>query len=377
MNIETTPTQLQVRPDALLIQWAGGATSEYPSLWLRDNCPGDRDPANGQRLVDVADLPARPRIRTASLSGKLVEVRFEDLESPACFEVEWLARHAPGQPDAEHRFPPRTWLHGAEMDAKSEFAWIAFEAARRDPARRLDWTVGLLRDGIAFMEGVPCRKGAILDVGALIGRVLETNYGTTFDVRSVAQPENLAYSDLGLGLHTDNPYREPVPGFQALHVIQAAPDGGVSLFGDGFALAQQLREENPQAFEILTRTPVPFLYRSRDAELYAERPLIQLAADGSLRAVHYNNRSIAPLPLPPAQLAAFYDAYRAFALLLRESRYQLRLLLGDGQLVIFDNQRTLHGRTAFASARHPRHLEGCYLSRDSVYSGAGLLRRQA
>ena len=29
-----------------------------------------------------------------------------------------------------------------------------------------------------------------------------------------------------------------------------------------------------------------------------------------------------------------------------------------------------------ASARQPRHLKGCYLSRDSVYSAVGLLRRQ-
>jgi alpha-ketoglutarate-dependent taurine dioxygenase len=36
----------------------------------------------------------------------------------------------------------------------------------------------------------------------------------------------------------------------------------------------------------------------------------------------------------------------------------------------------LHGRTGFASARHPRHLQGCYLTRDSVYSMTAVLRRQ-
>jgi len=42
---------------------------------------------------------------------------------------------------------------------------------------------------------------------------------------------------------------------------------------------------------------------------------------------------------------------------------------------VFDIQRILHGRTAFTSARHARHLRGCYLTRDSVYSEAALLRR--
>ena len=111
-----------------------------------------------------------------------------------------------------------------------------------------------------------------------------------FDVRSVPQPENLAYSDLGLGLHTDNPYRDPVPGFQALHALIPSNEGGESIFADGFALAAHLRDTAPEAFTLLTTTAAPFLYRSGDAELYAERPLIQLAASGAIAAVHYNSR---------------------------------------------------------------------------------------
>ena len=69
----------------------------------------------------------------------------------------------------------------------------------------------------------------------------------------------------------------------------------------------------------------------------------------------------------------YYRAYRRFALLLREPRFMLRLMMRAGDLVVFDNQRILHGRTGFASARHPRHLQGCYLTRDSVFSRAALL----
>ena len=61
---------------------------------------------------------------------------------------------------------------------------------------------------------------------------------------------------------------------------------------------------------------------------------------------------------------------------MRDARFQLTTRLGKGTLVVFDNQRILHGRTAFSSAKHPRHLRGCYLTRDSVYSEAALLRRE-
>ena len=185
----------------------------------------------------------------------------------------------------------------------------------------------LLCDGIAFLRGVPSNDAAILDAMRWVGRVFETNYGLVFDVRSVPQPENLAYSDLGLGLHTDNPYREPVPGFQALHALVASPDGGDSLFADGYALAEHLRTTDPDAFTRLTQTPVPFHYRSKDAELYAERPLIQLSCRGEVTAVHYNSRSIAPLDLSSREAAAFYSAYRRFAILLREPKLQLKFKL--------------------------------------------------
>jgi gamma-butyrobetaine dioxygenase len=241
---------------------------------------------------------------------------------------------------------------------------------------RLAWLTDLLKDGIAFLRGLPCDEAALLNTVSPIGQVLETNYGRVFDVRSVPQPENLAFSDLGLGLHTDNPYREPVPGFQALHAMVTSPEGGDSLFADGFAIAEHLRATEPDAFRLLNQTAVPFSYRSKDADLHAERPLIQLSCDGAVIAVHYNSRSIAPLRLSAPEVAPFYASYRLFAGLLRDPQFQLKLRLSDGDLVVFDNRRILHGRTAFSSAKFLRHLRGCYLARDSVYSETALLRRK-
>jgi gamma-butyrobetaine dioxygenase len=363
-------------PEHLTIEWADGAVAEFAGVWLRDNLLEDRDPHSGQRLVDIADLPARPLIRSASVAGDTIRIEWASETATATFAVAWLAAHTGG--DAAER-PERvttTWLHGAAMHAAHDFAWASLEELRGESAAKLRWLTRLLQTGVAFLSAVPSTERAVLDAMALVGRVCETNYGEVFDVRSVPLPENLAYSDLGLGLHTDNPYREPVPGFQALHALLAAPDGGESVFADGFALSNQLRVIDPQAFDVLTRTPVPFHYRSKDAELYAERPLIQLSCRGEVNAVHYNNRSIAPLRLEPRAAAGFYRAYRRFAELLREPNYQLKFALRDGDLVLFDNQRILHGRSAFSSAKHARHLRGCYLTRDSVYSETALLRRR-
>ncbi len=363
-------------PDVLSISWSNGEVSEFTSLWLRDNRPEDRDAHSGQRLVDIADLPEQPRIRAVQLHGNAVRIEWQDETTPTSFDSAWLAAHAPAQQPDQPECRITRWLDGASMNAARDFAWATTGELESHPRLKLEWLTRLLQMGMAFLSEVPATDPAILDAMALAGRVCETNYGLTFDVRSVAQPENLAYSDLGLGLHTDNPYREPVPGFQALHVLLASPDGGDSLFADGFAIAEHLRRTDPESFDVLTQTQVPFRYRSKDAELYAERPLIQLSCNGEVTAVHYNNRSIAPLRLAAADTASFYAAYRRFALLLREPRFQMTFGMRDGDLVLFDNQRILHGRTAFSSARHGRHLRGCYLTRDSVFSQAALLRRE-
>jgi alpha-ketoglutarate-dependent taurine dioxygenase len=361
---------------SLGVEWADGGSSEFDSLWLRDNRPADRDAVSGQRLIDVTDLPEDPAIRSAALADSTVIVEWEGEPEGTAFDLDWLWKHQSGHPDLRPDHEVRLWLEGSALDPARDFRWLPERTLRGDLPARAEWLSRLLQDGLAFVSEAPARESAVLEVARLIGRVAETNYGLTFDVRTVPQPENLAYSDAGLGLHTDNPYREPVPGFQALHVLVASPEGGDTLLADGFALAEQLRATAPEAFERLSTQPVPFRYESKDADLYAERPLIEVAGTGELRAVHYNSRSIAPLRLAAREVRPFYEAYRRFAAVLREPRFQVRLRLAEGTVMVFDNRRVLHGRTAYASARHARHLRGCYLTRDSVRSETAVLRRR-
>jgi gamma-butyrobetaine dioxygenase len=363
------------RPDTLGVAWVDGSVDEFASIWLYDNAPGHRDPHSGQRLIDIADLPDEPRIRSAAVQNGRLHLEWEGSSESVWFDLSWLAAQRDRRP-YRPEFDPRRWLEGAALEAAREFTRASLRDLQSDRPLRSGWLTRLLQDGIGFLSGVPAAEDALVEAMRLVGQVAETNYGLVFDVRSVARPENLAYSDLGLGLHTDNPYRDPVPGFQALHVLIASPDGGESLFADGFALAEHFRAIDPEAFALLARTPVPFHYRSRNAELFAERPLIEISCRGEVRAVHYNSRSIAPLRLAPLEAAPFYAAYRRFAAVLREPRFQLKILLAEGEIVVFDNQRILHGRTAFSSEQHARHLRGCYLTRDSVYGSAALLRRE-
>ena len=368
----TASVYLTVENNRVLLDWGHGVRGEFAALWLADNRSEDRH-ANGQRLIDIMDLPADVCISSAEVKGDALCVQFAQGVPAFSRPLSWLRATLGPLRAVRAELDRHPWLEGARLEAMRDFAWVDHAQFTADAATRGVWLRRLARDGLAFLAGVPSVEGTVVSTCSLMGEVPHTNYGRLFDVKAVPSPENLAFTDLGLGLHTDNPYRDPVPGFQALHVLVASPDGGDSLFADGLALAEHLRRIDTAAFEVLTRTPVAFHYRTPDTDLCSVKPIVELSVEGDVRAVHYNNRSIAPLRQSAEETEAFYRAYRAFATLLREPRFQLRRRLQDGELVVFDNRRTLHGRTGFFSQRHPRHLQGCYLTRDSVLSQAAVL----
>src|SRR5262249_7712431 len=130
----------------------------------------------------------------------------------------------------------------------------------------------------------------------------------------------------------------------------------------------------PEAFEILASTPVPFEFSDAHTYLSAERPLIQ-CSDSNVEAIHYNNRAMAPLQMPAGQIPRFYRAYRTFATILHEPAQTLTTTLSEGDTVVFNNRRILHGRTGFPSDAQ-RLLQGCYLEQDGLFSQIAVLRRR-
>ena len=69
----------------------------------------------------------------------------------------------------------------------------------------------------------------------------------------------------------------------------------------------------------------------------------------------------------------FIAAWRALARLMRDPELVVTTRLSEGDIVIFNNRRVLHGRTAFETT-HERHLQGCYLERDGLMSSLRVAR---
>ena len=348
---------------AVTVAWPDGSRSRFHALWLRDNCPcAECRHESGQRLLDTRSLPDDLAVVGATANGDL-GVSFSDGHA-SHFSGDWLRAFA-AAPEA----PART-LWGAELQRSLPAARYADVAAGGEALRR--WLAAVDELGFAILGGCPTEPGTVTRVAELFGFVRETNYGRLFDVKTVVNPTNLAYTGLGLGAHTDNPYREPTPTLQLLHCLASSAEGGENTLVDAFRVARDLPEDD---FELLSRLPIRFRYADDDTELDAEWPVLSVDARGALHAVHYNTRSTQPFRLAEDVVGRYYEAYQRFGRLLESPDYRIQFKLDPGDLFIVDNLRVLHGRTGYAASGGERHLQGCYADRDGLRSRLAVLSR--
>src|SRR3546814_5530838 len=79
--------------------------------------------------------------------------------------------------------------------------------------------------------------------------------------------------------------------------------------------------------------------------------MIELAPDGELIALRFNNRSAAPVTdVPYAEMEAYYAAYRRLGEIIGAEDMAVSFKLEPGESFIVDNTRVLHARKAFSGA---------------------------
>ncbi len=369
---------LQQDADGVILEWDDGRSIPLPAIWLRDHCQGaaSRDPVSGQRLLNITQIPIDIRIAGAELRDGRLLVDFAPDGHHSEFEAEWLSQHCRDldrQHDDRSERAKQLWRGDSFADGLPRCVYAAF----RDGGEHQLEALRAVRDyGFVVLDAVPCEPGEVLRVIQNFGYVRETNYGPLFEVRARIDANNLAYTNLGLGCHLDNPYRDPVPGLQLLHCLASSTDGGESVLQDGFLAASILRDENREHFEILSRQWINFRFRDAETDLRARVPFIEVDDRDDIIKVRFNNRSIDVIQLPPAQLARFYPAYRHWAEILEREALQVEFKLEAGQLMLFDNTRVLHARRAY-SAAGTRHLQGAYSDLDGLYSRLNRLESTA
>jgi alpha-ketoglutarate-dependent taurine dioxygenase len=379
----------------------------YSHVWLRDHCPCSAciHADHRQKMHSTGDIPLDIRPKQIDLidnnhtikitwSGDLIH---RSGEHTSYYPLSMLLQ-SPGN----RLWQPTTWfeppIFWRANDVTFSQLWIDYH----DLIQEGQSSIGLrrclhllARYGLCFIDGVPNQLLQVEKIAEQFGPIRETFYGRSWNVQSVPQAKNIAYTDVDLGLHMDLLYFESPPGLQLLHCLANSVTGGSSVFADAYRAAHELRQRSLHDFNVLRSIPVTFHYQNDGHHLRFRRPTIIAADDPMPVAVASNTTTAAadstttitapgfmaqnsPLMVnyaPPfqgmveiADINVQRDFYRAFNHLesiLHEDGMQIEYTLQKGQCVIFANRRVLHGRRAFDATSGHRHLRGTYVDLDA------------
>jgi len=329
-------------------------------LWLRERVTHSDvfDKFNNQRLYEHSELQQDMVINRVELTDdRSMNVSFSDGLN-ASFSLDVISRELGWDIDPQTPVAPISW--DANLSSLPEFDWQELDK----PSHMKSLLEGYFRHGFCIINGTPADSDSLLQLARRFGYLRETNFGETFSVITEARPNDLAYTSLELSSHTDNPYREPVPGIQFLHCLKNEVKGGLSTLVDGFAVAEKLKSESQEQFDVLTQVAVRFRFEGENAILQNHGPMIELDIHGNLHRIRLSSRVDYVPALEPELLSVFYAARRRLHQLADDPAYKIKFPFNSGLLLMMNNYRLLHGRTAYDASNGDRVLNGCYIDHD-------------
>ena len=421
--------QLQSNGKLVEINFADGSTYTFHALWLRDSCRDDAHVvacAGERQLTATAAMISRPEtISAKSLSvtanGDLLinwegdETRIGGVENSVTESIfkgnflrsyaeivakpmtktteettliqedfEWLRPYT-GYPDAKapRRDTVNYWRNEEIQSGKFNILTFKYEDANES---NLDFLKALMRDGVVLVDGVPECSDAT-ELKDFTYRVLgglqkdpareEPNWKIT--KKEGATSVSYAH-DKRLINHTDQSV--PPHGIPGLVLIMHYLLGkGANTLTDGFAAAERLRQEDPAAFELLSKygydAERDFIASRVDSGqvhnksllVARKHPIFTLDDNGDLVRIIYNEVFRTPLTLPFDVFGPWYAAFNKFVTLIHSEEFETTVEMSAGRFLIMHNWRILHGR-AGNRATSTRTVVGGTVTREGFFSRA-------
>ncbi len=334
------------------------------SLWLRERLIGEDflDQNNLQRLYEPSLIDQSLSIKDVIVKDKFLNITFSDGVN--------------GNINIDEIYDEINFIdcipHKKIWKKTDKLQIFDNKKIHQDKNNLIEMLRSFYEYGYVIIENTKAEESEVINFAEKIGPVRTTNWGKLFNVVSKPNPNDLAYTALELKSHSDNPYRKPVPGIQLLHCIANESTGGDSSLVDGFSVAEYLKANHEDFYEILTQTNVNFKFTDVDVILENKTKLIELDDDRNFKQISFSGRlDYVPL-LNDENLEIFYKARKCMYELCNSDQFKIKFRLSKGMIAMFDNLRTLHGRTKFDPNTGFRHLQGCYIDHDAT---EGKLRR--
>ena len=345
--------------------------TEIHPIWLRERVRDEEflDKNNDQRLFDPSFLE-NIDIKDAKINNDTLELTFNDGVTSK-FEINKLISELLDSENLANTVKQKLW--DSSLKNKPTYK---FEENFNEKKEMYELLKSFYEYGFVIIKNVPTENNYIVKFANSIGSIRPTNFGEYFNVRSVPNPNDLAYTSLALSPHTDNPYRKPVPCIQLLHCIENEVSGGFSTLVDGFKVAAHLKENNPEYFKILTKIKVKFKFTDKDVVLENKGELIELDEKNNFKQIRFSTRLDYVPPLEKNQLDLYYKARKKISDLYNSEKFRIEFRLMPGDIMMMDNHRLLHGRTVYDANEGKRFLQGCYIDHDSSEGKLRHLKRK-
>ena len=350
----------------------GSQKKEIHPFWLRERVDGEEflDKGTQQRLFDPTSLNSDIRINNASIDNNFLEINFNDGVNSK-LNIEKLALDFFNEDTVIKSIEKSKWNSSLNNIKNFSYKENFFESKEM-----YDLLVSFYKYGFVVISNVPTNNNFIVKFANSIGSVRRTNFGEYFDVKSKPDPNDLAYTSLHLAPHTDNPYRNPVPCIQLLHCIENEVSGGFSTLVDGYTVTEDLKNQNPDFYKILTEVKVKFKFIDKEVVLEDWSELIKLNEDKTFKQVRFSPRLDYVPMLDKDKLDLYYKARKKLSEMYNSDKYRVEFKLAPKDLLMMDNHRLLHGRTAYETSEGKRFLQGCYIDYDSTEGKLRHLKRK-
>ena len=350
----------------------GKSIEEIHPFWLRERIDGDQylDKKTQQRLFDPSKMDGVIKIKKVQIKSGYLEIDFNDGVNSK-IDINKLEMEFYNKDPIIKSIPKIKWDSSLKTFNKFIYKKDFFESKEM-----YDLLISFYKFGFVIIKNVPTDNNYIVKFANSIGSVRRTNFGEHFNVRSKRNPNDLAYTNMSLSPHTDNPYRNPVPCIQLLHCIENEVDGGHSTLVDGFTVSEKLKKEDRKAYDILTEVKVRFKFIDKSIVLEDWSELIKLDENKEFKQVRFSPRLDYVPILEKKRLDIFYKSRKKLSDYYNSKKNRIEFKLEPKDLIMMDNYRVLHGRTAYNSSDGNRFLQGCYIDFDSTEGKLRHLKRK-
>ncbi len=378
-SMELLLTSATVNNGTVDVSWTDGRKSRYHHLWLRDNCAcsGCIDPNSHERVDSIGIIPdeIRPTAVKVGLNGGLVvewDQKVGECNGVSEFHPGWLREfdYSNGAAPVEE-WPIKTW----GQDLEDDLPIFSADAVFNDEDTKYDFLVAIRTLGLAIVTDMPKDYEAFERISSQIGLLRDMNWGKIFEIIPKPDGEYIANRGFALDAHSDASTREYQPGFQIFQCVENTATGGESFWVDGFHIANIMKAQYPEQYELLTSVPWEFANRAKGTHYRWSAPILELDTKGEITAVRDTTWLREPLRQDFDTVPKLMNAYRTYVRLKDQRENQVERKLVEGDVAFVDNRRCLHGRRAFVPGSGMRHIRTCYGEREELQSSIRMIER--